>query len=220
MEKTFAELEGAILRYVGDRDAVDRAPLRDALNEAYQELYERARDAEVDGIEATDRMDLVGDQAVYKLPDHITDLKGVARLDLATEMVPLTPVPYRQMYRAYRADRRGYVLLPGGRQFRLLQAPSATLDDGLVLWHLPRAVRLRKPDDVPLLPPETHEAIVGNALARVRAWATLKAPKEAEAYMAMTQQRFARFLEPDGRAAPNSLVPSFPFHIPQRRRPF
>lgn len=218
MKKTLEDLEGAVLRFVADREAVDRRPLREAINEAYQELYERARDVEVTGLEARMQIDLIADQEVYQFPPGVTDLKGIERLDMSTEPVPMTNIPFGQSYRARISDRRGFVILPGGREFRLMQPATATVENGLILWHMPATVKLTDAKQVPLLPEDTHESIVGAALVRVRAWATLKAPKEAEVFMATVAQRFGKFIEPDGRGQLNSLVPSFPFHYANRRR--
>lgn len=219
MEHNLLALEGAVMRYFADRENIDRRPLRSAINESYQEIWERARDAEAPGIEAIATVDLVADQNIYPFPSTMATLKGVERLDFNSKVTPLTEVPHTQRYRAERTGVRGYCVLPGDREILLLQNPVVDLEDGMRLIHLPRTVALVADLDIPLLPSEIHETLVLHAAARVRAWATPKSPKELDALIGGVEGRLIRFMHPSGRASVRSLVPSHVLHFPRTRRP-
>lgn len=212
---TLLEMEGLAFEYIANRDEVGRRRVRQALFQGLSDVREAARDAGSDRLDSTDSINLVTDKNVYPLPEHIGEIRYVERLDQGSNARPLTRVPPRERHNSTVKGTNGYFI--SGRDLILLIAPEEETANALRIVHLANVVETSADGWVPPFPAATHEVAVSKAVLRLSGrGATLVAPKEAQAWMALQDRRLINFLYPDGRDAMRPLRAGIDFYTPER----
>jgi len=177
---SLAHLRGALIGRIQNGTAVHQGVLDQAVNDAYEEIVQRVKQAHSRKLRTIWEMDLIAGQAAYEWPDDLDAIESMARRDIETRPVPVGRYDQARAHEVQTLSSRENVTPPntnaqpysyfeaGPRLLQLVQAPAVAYVGGLVIRGWPRPVPLSEDAHEPALPESLHEHIVSTALVRLR----------------------------------------------------
>ena len=215
---TVNEMEGAGLARVLNPGAVGGLPIRRELNGAYREVVQAIRDADTNLCDQISTLDLLADQNVYQLPDGIDTIRSVSRCDMygqfGTEDPVFTPCGKMEIEFIQRARTFAYAIGPTG----LVLWPTPPLDypQALRILSLPIAEDLIVDTQVPQIPKQLHDCIVGRLVRRLGSLANVQLSSGVADFIATQERYLIGFLNPSGRESINRFARTKSLYSPKR----
>jgi len=219
MKLTARQLVGEILKWFSNPDALKLGAVIEALNNTQEEIQVKLSEGFNEKLERIDYIDLISGKDLYPLPDAVSDITKMERLDIVAQAVPVVRVMSKRDDFSPGMSLTApltYVLMPE-RQLRFIQVPTADYPKGARVTFNPRVTPLRNMDDVPALPEEIHECLVPLAVARLAGMpgANLANQQVFVAYAARLDKMFLSWCYPSDRERASDIEEESSFYQPE-----
>jgi len=218
MQLTAKEIWGGVTAFLANPQSVGLGRIRFATNYAVQRMHNQLKDQWSRKTEDLVYLDLGSNIDEYPIPPEINHITKIVRFDLGPSEVRVFPKDYHSHD---EQDEMGqnliyrYEIVPG-RRIRFLQIPSGNYDKGARITHMPMALRLETPTQIPRLPEDLHEGVIveavgwlvgsGAQIGNVQTYGVLKQQCEAD---------LIKYLNPNGQDAPPGVIEDYPTYEPE-----